>query len=63
MRRAALIAGALAVTLVVARAQQKTAIADLKTTPESTAYKSTSTYDEVVKFMKAVDEASPVIFY
>src|SRR3954470_10998369 len=63
MRRAALIAGALAVTMMVARAQQKTPIADLKTTPESTGYKATSSYDDVVKFMKAVDDASPIVFY
>src|SRR4029078_6997940 len=35
----------------------------LKTTPEASGYKSTSSYDDVVKFMKAVDEASPIIFY
>ena len=46
-----------------AHAQQKAALADLKTTAESTGYKSTSTYDDVVKFMKAVDEASPIVFY
>ncbi len=45
------------------QAQQRTALADLKTTPEATGYKSTSTYDDVVKFMKAVDEASPNVFY
>ena len=44
-------------------AQQKPSLADLKTTPEATGYKSTSTYDDVVKFMKTVDEASPLIFY
>ena len=44
-------------------AQQNAKLADLKTTPEATGYKSTSTYDEVVKFMKAVDEASPLVFY
>jgi hypothetical protein len=44
-------------------AQQKTAIADLKTTAEASDYKSTSTYDDVVKFMKAVDAASPIIHY
>jgi hypothetical protein len=38
-------------------------IAQLKTTPETTGFKSTSTYDDVVKFMKAVDEASPNIYY
>jgi hypothetical protein len=38
-------------------------IANLKTTPEATDFKSTSSYDDVVKFMKTVDEASPIIFY
>jgi zinc carboxypeptidase len=61
-RRSALIACLLAAAALVARAQQKN-IADLKTTPEATGYKSTSSYDDVVKFMKAVDEASPIIFY
>jgi len=43
--------------------RQKASIADLKTTPELTDFKSTSSYDDVVKFMKAVDEASPNVFY
>ena len=45
------------------RARQTPSLADLKTTPEATDYKSTSTYDDVVKFMKTVDEASPIVFY
>jgi hypothetical protein len=49
--------------VLTAHAQQKPSIADLKTTAEATAFKSTSTYDEVVKFMKAVDEASPIVHY
>jgi hypothetical protein len=53
----------LAVPVFVARAQPTSSIADLKTTPESTGYKSTSTYDDVVRFMKTVDEASPIIYY
>ena len=44
-------------------AQQNAKLADLKTTPEATGYKATSTYDDVVKFMKTVDEASPLVFY
>src|SRR5450759_551494 len=63
MRRAAVVAFVCAVTVLVAQAQQKPSIASLKTTPESTGFKSTSTYDDVVKFMKAVDEASPNIYY
>ena len=42
---------------------QPPSIADLKTTPELTGFKSTSSYDDVVKFMKTVDEASPIVFY
>ena len=63
MRRAALVLFACAVTVLATHAQQKPSLADLKTTAESTGYKSTSTYDDVVKFMKAVDEASPIVFY
>ncbi len=42
---------------------QRPSLADLKTTAEASNYKSTSTYDDVVKFMKAVDDASPSVFY
>jgi zinc carboxypeptidase len=63
MRRVAAVALAFALTVLVVHARQKTSIADLKTTPEATGYTSTSTYDDVVKFMKAVDEASPIVFY
>jgi hypothetical protein len=55
---AALAACATALTPV-----QRVSIADLKTTAEATDYKSTSTYDDVVKFMKAVDAASSNVFY
>ncbi len=63
MRRAAVIACACVVSALATHAQQKPVLADLKTTAESSGYKSTSTYDEVVTFMKTVDEASPLIFY
>ena len=56
MRRAALIVCACAVTALATHAQQKPSLADLKTTTEATGYKSTSTYDDVVKFIKTVDE-------
>src|SRR5262245_35621094 len=57
------VAGLVVVSVVlVGSAQQKPAIADLKTTPEATEFKSTSSYDDVVKFMRAVDEASPNIY-
>src|SRR5258707_11244524 len=62
MRPAAVLALAVAAALT-AQARQNPSVADLKTTPEATGYKSTSTYDDVVKFMKAVDEASPIVFY
>ena len=46
------------------QAQQKPSpLADLKTTAEASDFKSTSTHEDVVKFMKAVDDASPIIFY
>ncbi|HTL45380.1 MAG TPA: M14 family metallopeptidase [Vicinamibacterales bacterium] len=47
----------------VSAAAQRPSLADLKTTAEASNYKSTSTYDDVVKFMKAVDDASPNVFY
>jgi hypothetical protein len=43
--------------------QAQASVANLKTTAEATDFKSTSSYDDVVKFMKAVDAASPLIFY
>jgi hypothetical protein len=63
MRRAAPIACCLPIAVLALSAQQKPSIADLKTTAEASDFKSTSTYDDVVKFMKAVDEASPIVFY
>jgi zinc carboxypeptidase len=63
MRRAAVILSVCAGAVLAARAQQKPSLADLKTTAESSGFKSTSNYDDVVKFMKAVDEASPIVFY
>src|SRR5215510_1440095 len=62
MRRSLVVVATCAATALLAHAQQPS-IADLKTTAESSGFKSTSTYDEVVKFMKAVDEASPIVFY
>ena len=52
-----------AACLVLPAAAQRPSIADLKTTAEASDFKSTSTYDDVVKFMKAVDAASPNVFY
>src|SRR3954453_20961554 len=62
MRRVVALSLALAVTAMVTYAQN-TSVAALKTTAEASGFKSTSTYDDVVKFMKAVDDASPIIFY
>src|SRR5215471_6562322 len=62
MRRVAAVVAACALAAIVAGAQGPS-LADLKTTAESSDYKSTSTYDDVVKFMKAVDDASPIVFY
>jgi len=63
MSRRPVLAIALASACAVVSATQRPSMADLKTTAESSGYKSTSTYDDVVKFMKAVDEASPNVFY
>ena len=63
IRRVAVSAVVLAATALAIQAQQKPSVVDLKTTAEATGFKSTSTYDDVVKFMKAVDEASPIVFY
>ena len=48
--------------LATAVSGQSPAISALKTTPEASEFKSTSSYDDVVTFMKAVDEASPIVF-
>jgi hypothetical protein len=62
MRRGVACVAACVLAVAVGRAQQ-TGLADLRTTAESSGFKSTSTYEDVVKFMKAVDEASPIVFY
>jgi len=62
-RRITLSAVAVFALVSVGLARQTPPLADLKTTPEATDYKSTSTYDDVVRFMKAVDAASPNVFY
>jgi hypothetical protein len=53
----------IAAALSLSGQAQAPRLADLKTTAESSGYKSTSTYDDVVRFMKAVDEASPLVHY
>jgi hypothetical protein len=64
-RKLAVIAVVTALAVVAGRAAQNppSALASLKTTAEASDFKSTSTYEDVVKFMKAVDEASPIVFY
>src|SRR6478752_3011520 len=62
MRRVTTVFSVCLASVLVARAQQ-TPLAELKTTAEASGFKSTSTYDDVVKFMKAVDDASPLVFY
>src|SRR5438552_16811673 len=54
---------AIALLSVVPAAQRTSTLDNLKTTAEASDFKSTSTYDDVVKFMKTVDDASPVVFY
>jgi len=61
MRRLVAVAAIVAAAPFVAA--QPNPLASLKTTAESSGFKSTSTYDEVVTFMKAVDAASPIVFY
>ena len=61
--RLAVALATLVLTTPVGRAQQKRPLAELRTKAESSGFKSTSTYDDVVTFMKAVDEASPLVFY
>src|SRR5262245_27991824 len=63
LKRMALSLAAAAVLASAGLAQQPASIANLKTTAEASEFKSTSTYEEVVKFMKAVDAASPLVFY
>jgi hypothetical protein len=63
MRRAVAVALALTVSALVIHAEQSAPVAALKTKAEASGFKATSTYADVVSFMKAVDEASPIIFY
>ena len=55
----------IAIGLVVAagHASQQSSLATLKTTAEASEFKSTSSYDDVVRFLKTVDEASPLVHY
>jgi len=59
MRRAVGLIAALVLTAIVTHAQQKSPLADQKTKAEASGFTATSTYDDVVTFMKAVANASP----
>ena len=64
MGRAVGLIAALVFTALVVHAQQKSPLVDLKTRAEASGFKSTSTYDDVVTFMKAAANASPkMVFY
>jgi hypothetical protein len=62
-RRLLILAASAALLSTTPEARQTTSIADLKTTAEASGFKSTSTYEDVVRFMKAVDAASPLVHY
>jgi Zinc carboxypeptidase len=47
----------------IGQAQQASPLTSLQTTAERSGFKSTSTYEDVVKFMMAVDAASPNVYY
>src|ERR1051325_8687327 len=64
MRRVVGLIAALGLSAYVVHAQQASPLADLKTKAEASDFKSTSNYDDVVSFMKAVAQASPkTVFY
>jgi hypothetical protein len=64
MRRAAGLVIAIVLGAFVTHAQQKPSIADLKTKAEASDFKSTSSYEDVVTFMKTAAAASPKkVFY
>jgi Zinc carboxypeptidase len=64
MRRVVGLIAALGLSAYVVHAQQASRLADLKTKAEASDFKSTSNYDDVVSFMKAVAQASPkTVFY
>jgi len=51
-----------AVAFAVLASGQQSALTNLKTKAEASDFKSTSTYDDVIAFMKTVDQASPLVF-
>src|SRR4029453_1525022 len=52
-----------AVGAASAHLQSPSPISSLQTTAEASGFKSTSSYEDVVRFMKAVDAASPNVYY
>lgn len=62
-RTFALLVSLLVAFAVVGRAQQGASMATLQTTAEASNFESTSTYDEVVRFMHATAAASPNIHF
>ena len=60
--RTALMLVLLAALAPAGRAQQAD-LANLLTTAESSNFQSTSTHDDVVRFMRAVADASPLVHY
>jgi hypothetical protein len=60
---AAALTAAAALTVAGGQAQKASPLAALKTTAEASDFKSTSTYDDVVKFMKAVADAAPTVVH
>jgi murein tripeptide amidase MpaA len=63
MRRALILSALLAALAVPVGLAQQTTLVTLRTTAEASDYKSTSSYEDVVRFMKAVDAASPLVHY
>jgi len=63
LRTVALCGGVLALLTVPGWARQSASIADLKTTAEASNFTSTSTYENVVGFMRTVANASPNIHF
>jgi len=53
----------LAVGMVVAPAARQSPLTGLQTTAESSNFESTSTHEDVVRFMQTVADASPIVFY
>jgi hypothetical protein len=63
LRLAAIVTLSIGLVVAAGHASQQSALATLKTTAEASEFKSTSTYEDVVRFVKAVDAASPNVHY